>query len=161
MRIDLGETETDAYVKARRSTNKLLVALHCHHDARMTVPEGWVKPEKKEPSPEFKELWFGPPVPTSEATAPLIEDIKRTVCKYYGVTLADLLSPKQQDKIVKPRQVVMYLAKSLTARSFPEIGRRLGGRDHSTIVHGVRKMAALVKSDWQIAYDVAHVEAML
>ena len=70
-----------------------------------------------------------------------IEDIQRIVARQYNVSRADLLSSRRTANVVRPRQVAMYLAKTLTLRSLPEIGRRFGGRDHTTVLHAVRKIA--------------------
>ncbi len=70
-----------------------------------------------------------------------IEDIQRTVARQYNVSRADLLSARRTANVVRPRQIAMYLAKTLTLRSLPEIGRRFGGRDHTTVLHAVRKIA--------------------
>ena len=69
-----------------------------------------------------------------------IEDIQRVVARQYNVSRADLLSSRRTANVVRPRQVAMYLAKILTLRSLPEIGRRFGGRDHTTVLHAVRKI---------------------
>ena len=66
-----------------------------------------------------------------------IEDIQRIVARQYNVSRADLLSSRRTANVVRPRQVAMYLAKTLTLRSLPEIGRRFGGRDHTTVLHAV------------------------
>lgn len=83
-----------------------------------------------------------------------IEDILRVVGRHYAVPRADLLSPRRARSIVRPRQVGMYLAKKLTPRSLPEIGRRFGGRDHSTVLHAVRKIEELLKTDDKLAREV-------
>src|SRR5690606_39681627 len=72
-----------------------------------------------------------------------IEDIQRIVARHYNVSKVELLSNRRTRTIVKPRQVAMYLAKVMTPRSLPEIGRRLGGRDHTTVLHAVRKIEGL------------------
>ena len=69
-----------------------------------------------------------------------IEDILRIVSRHYKVTHKDLLSTRRSRAVVRPRQIAMYLAKALTSRSLPEIGRRFGGRDHTTVLHSVRKV---------------------
>ena len=66
------------------------------------------------------------------------------VARQYNVSRSDLLSSRRTANVVRPRQVAMYLAKTLTLRSLPEIGRRFGGRDHTTVLHAVRKIEALV-----------------
>jgi chromosomal replication initiator protein len=83
-----------------------------------------------------------------------IEEIQRKVGEHYAVRLSDLIGPKRQRPIARPRQVAMYLAKQLTSRSLPEIGRRLGGRDHTTVMHGVRRIEELRQTDAQIAEDL-------
>jgi chromosomal replication initiator protein len=72
-----------------------------------------------------------------------IEDIQRVVARHYNVSKTELLSNRRTRTIVKPRQVAMFLAKMMTLRSLPEIGRRFGGRDHTTVLHAVRKIEGL------------------
>jgi chromosomal replication initiator protein len=84
-----------------------------------------------------------------------IEDILKVVGRHFNVARTDLLSPRRARAVVVPRQIGMYLAKKLTARSLPEIGRRFGGRDHSTVLHAVRKIEELVKTDDRLAREVA------
>lgn len=83
----------------------------------------------------------------SEPKRVRIEDIQRIVARHYSLSKQDLLSSRRIRAIVKPRQVAMYLAKSLTLRSLPEIGRRFGGRDHTTVLHAVRKIEACLADD--------------
>ena len=83
-----------------------------------------------------------------------IEEIQRKVSEHYNIRLSDILGPKRVRTIARPRQVAMYLAKQLTSRSLPEIGRRFGGRDHTTVMHGVRRIEELKAVDNQIAEDV-------
>ena len=77
-----------------------------------------------------------------------IDDILRIIGRHYNVARTDLLSPRRARTVVVPRQVGMYLAKKMTARSLPEIGRRFGGRDHSTVLHAVRKIEEQIKTDF-------------
>ncbi len=83
-----------------------------------------------------------------------IEDIQRVVARQYNVSRADLLSSRRTANVVRPRQVAMYLAKTLTLRSLPEIGRRFGGRDHTTVLHAVRKIENLVGNDTSLAEEI-------
>ncbi len=83
-----------------------------------------------------------------------IEEIQRKVAEHYNIRLSDMIGPKRLRTIARPRQVAMYLAKQLTPRSLPEIGRRFGGRDHTTIMHGVRKIEELMASDSQLTDDL-------
>ncbi len=90
-----------------------------------------------------------------------IEDIQRIVSKHYNVTKADLLSARRTRTIVRPRQIAMYLAKVMTPRSLPEIGRRFGNRDHTTVLHAVRKIEELAKSDSMLAQEIELLKRML
>lgn len=75
------------------------------------------------------------------------EDIQRAVARKFGLTKAELLSERRDRMIVRPRQIAMYLCKRMTKRSLPEIGRRFGGMDHTTVIHAVRKIEALRQTD--------------
>lgn len=114
------------------------------------------------PLPQVKEAWF---VIVSDKPAPgaelKIEDILRACCKYFDLTRSQITAARRTAPVVYARQIAMYLCKFYTTKSYPEIGRRLGGRDHTTVLHGHRKVEAAIKKDWLLAYDVAHVEAML
>ncbi|MCM5554660.1 chromosomal replication initiator protein DnaA [Pleomorphomonas sp. NRK KF1] len=90
-----------------------------------------------------------------------IEDIQRVVSKHYNVSKQDLLSSRRTRSIVWPRQIAMYLAKSLTLRSLPEIGRRFGGRDHTTVLHAVRKVEELLGSDEALTQEIEVLKRML
>jgi len=90
-----------------------------------------------------------------------IEDIQRVVARQYNVSRADLLSSRRTANVVRPRQVAMYLAKILTLRSLPEIGRRFGGRDHTTVLHAVRKIEALAGNDSAFAEEIEALKRML
>ncbi|MFV2034204.1 MAG: chromosomal replication initiator protein DnaA [Halocynthiibacter sp.] len=83
-----------------------------------------------------------------------IDEIQREVSEHYNIRLAELIGPKRVRNIARPRQIAMYLAKHLTSRSLPEIGRRFGGRDHTTIIHGVKRVEELKSVDDQIAEDL-------
>ncbi|MCO5131984.1 MAG: chromosomal replication initiator protein DnaA [Xanthobacteraceae bacterium] len=90
-----------------------------------------------------------------------IEDIQRVVARQYNVSRSDLLSSRRTANVVRPRQVAMYLAKTLTLRSLPEIGRRFGGRDHTTVLHAVRKIEALVAKDVSLSDEVELLKRQL
>jgi chromosomal replication initiator protein len=83
-----------------------------------------------------------------------IEDIQRVVARHYSIPKTDLISARRTQAIVRPRQIAMYLAKVMTPRSLPEIGRRFGGRDHTTVLHAVRKIDELAKTDSRLADDI-------
>ncbi len=90
-----------------------------------------------------------------------IEDIQRKVAEFYGVRLNDLLSARRARVVARPRQIAMYLAKQLTSRSLPEIGRRFGGRDHTTVIHAVRKIEELCAADGSFHEDIDSLRRML
>lgn len=90
-----------------------------------------------------------------------VEDIQRKVAEHYNIRLADLIGPKRIRTVARPRQVAMYLCKHLTSRSLPEIGRRFGGRDHTTIMHGVRKIEELMIDDQGLAEDLDLLRRLL
>jgi chromosomal replication initiator protein len=90
-----------------------------------------------------------------------IEDIQRVVSKHFNVTKADLLSARRTRTVVRPRQIAMYLAKALTPRSLPEIGRRFGNRDHTTVLHAVRKIEEMASSDRGFADEIEMLKRLL
>ena len=83
-----------------------------------------------------------------------VEEIQRKVSEHYNIRLSDMIGPKRLRSYARPRQIAMYLCKKLTSRSLPEIGRRFGGRDHTTVMHGVRRIDELRQQDSQIAEDL-------
>ncbi len=90
-----------------------------------------------------------------------IEEIQKKVAEHFNIRLADMVSARKQRAIARPRQIAMYLAKRLTSRSLPEIGRKFGGRDHTTVMHGVKKVEELMAGDSAFAEDVELLERML
>lgn len=90
-----------------------------------------------------------------------IDEIQRKVAEHYNIRLQDMHSARRARNVARPRQVAMYLAKQLTARSLPEIGRKFGGRDHTTVMHAVRKIEELMVDDTQIAQDVEIIRRAL
>ena len=83
-----------------------------------------------------------------------VDEIQKTVADHFNMKQADLLSERRTRSVARPRQIAMYLCKQHTTRSYPDIGRRFGGRDHTTVLHGVRKIEELIAQDEQIARDV-------
>ncbi|MGF1660402.1 MAG: chromosomal replication initiator protein DnaA [Rubrimonas sp.] len=90
-----------------------------------------------------------------------IEEIMRKVAEHYCLRMSDMTSARRARAVARPRQVAMYLAKTLTTKSLPDIGRRFGGRDHTTVMHAVRKIEQLSETDAQIAEDVELLRRML
>ncbi len=83
-----------------------------------------------------------------------VDDIQKTVADHYGLKQSDLLCERRTRAVARPRHVAMYLAKSLTTRSYPDIGRRFGGRDHTTVLHAVKRIEALKAEDPTLAGDL-------
>ena len=90
-----------------------------------------------------------------------IEDIQRHVADYFNLRLSDMLSARRSRAVARPRQIAMYLAKQLTTRSLPEIGRKFGGRDHTTVMHAVKRIAELRQIDSSLEDDLQHLSRML
>ncbi len=90
-----------------------------------------------------------------------IEDIQKRVAQHFNIRLSDMHSARRARSVARPRQVAMYLAKQLTTRSLPEIGRKFGGRDHTTVMHAVRKVDELREHDATFAEDVELLRRML
>ena len=128
-------------------------------DARRRRKERMQAAAAKEPAAPH--IWFFI-ISETRVDGPLrVEQIQRAVAKHYGVKMNDLLSARRTADIVRPRQVAMYLAKTMTRRSLPEIGRRFGGRDHTTVLHAVRKIGSLVKVNTDLCEDVTALEQKL
>ena len=90
-----------------------------------------------------------------------IEEIQKRVAEHFNIRISDMHSARRARAVARPRQVAMYLAKQLTARSLPEIGRKFGGRDHTTVMHAVRKVDELRSTDASFSDDVELLRRML
>ncbi len=90
-----------------------------------------------------------------------IDDIQKRVAEHFNIRLADMYSERRARAVARPRQVAMYLAKQLTTRSLPEIGRKFGGRDHTTVMYAVKKITELKESDGTLAEDIDLLRRML
>ena len=90
-----------------------------------------------------------------------IEDIQKRVAEHFRIRLGDMHSPRRARAVARPRQVAMYLCKQLTTRRLPEIGRKFGGRDHTTVMHAVRKIDELRQADTTLNEDVELLRRML
>lgn len=110
---------------------------------------------------DMAELTLRDLVRSSEPRRVKIEDIQRVVSKHYNVSKADLLSARRTRTIVRPRQIAMYLAKVMTPRSLPEIGRRFGNRDHTTVLHAVRKIEEMARADYTLSQEIELLKRML
>jgi chromosomal replication initiator protein len=90
-----------------------------------------------------------------------IEDIQKIVARQFNVSKNDLLSNRRTRVIVRPRQIAMYLAKVMTPRSLPEIGRRFGGRDHTTVLHAVRKIESMTSEDQKLEHEIELLKRLI
>ncbi len=90
-----------------------------------------------------------------------IDEIQKRVAEHYNIRLSDMHSARRARAVARPRQVAMYLCKQLTPRSLPEIGRKFGGRDHTTVMHAVRKIEELRTADRSLAEDIELLRRML
>ena len=122
--------------------------------------ESWIERQKAIPLPPAKEPWFSI-VNDFDPSGPTIDKITFAVAQHFAIPTRELKSAHRTAPIAHARQVAFYLCKTLTLRSLPEIGRLFCNRDHTTVLHGVRKIERLVKTDWTVAYDVAHVEQLI
>ncbi len=100
-------------------------------------------------------------VQTGEQKRIRIEDIQKVVSQHFSVSRNDLLSNRRTRIIVRPRQIAMYLSKVLTPRSLPEIGRRFGGRDHTTVLHAVRKVEKMSADDVKLAHEIELLKRLI
>ena len=121
------------------------------------------------PRPRMK-YWFWPvpeavsapvDIDSIEVTQILVKDIQIAVAAHFNVTCIDLISERRTANLVRPRQLAMYLAKKLTTRSTPQIGRQFGDRDHSTVLHAIRKVDERIKSDPEFASEVQLIRTRL
>jgi chromosomal replication initiator protein len=90
-----------------------------------------------------------------------IEDIQRKAAEFYKLDLRDFQSKQRTRRVARPRQIAMFLSRELTQRSLPEIGRRFGGRDHTTVLHACRRIAALCQEDPVFKQEVDFLKEVL
>mgnify|MGYP000604358294 CR=1 FL=1 len=86
-----------------------------------------------------------------------IEDIQKVIVNYYNLPMSDFLSSRRSRHIARPRQIAMYLSKKLTTKSLPEIGRKFTGRDHTTVIHAIKKIEELMAGDKKFEYEVQDI----
>ena len=90
-----------------------------------------------------------------------IEEIQKKVAEHFNIRLTDMHSPRRSRSVARPRQIAMYLAKSITSRSLPEIGRKFGGRDHTTVMHAVKKIEELKQEDNNFNEDIELLKRLI
>ena len=87
-----------------------------------------------------------------------VESIQNLVASHFHLTIEELLSPRRSRSLARPRQMAMYLAKQLTTNSLPDIGRKFSNRDHTTVIHAVKKIDELIKKDNEIRQSVTEIK---
>lgn len=157
----------------------LVQQLHAERKARLErMGSGPVKAKVYDPPPAprieypkfniqtlyYHQMWFFDLVverSPKPADPPKIELIQQVVARNFGVSKLDMISQRRTRDVVRPRQIAMYLAKTLTGKSFQEIGRCFGGRDHTTVIHAVTKIENRLTFDEDDRRDVALIKASL
>lgn len=160
-------TPTQARAASRHSEFHQKIAARA---AALVVPPAPVLcPAPEPPAPatsvspskyQFKECWFQILDVSGCKTLSMLQ-IKHAVCDHFGVKHSDMVSARRTKEIIPPRQVAMYLCKELTASTLPAIGRAFGGRDHTTALHGFRKIERMILADPDLAETVAKIRADL
>ena len=90
-----------------------------------------------------------------------IDKIQNAVSNYFNISLTDMLSQRRSRPLARPRQIAMYLAKQLTTRSLPEIGRRFANRDHTTVIHAVKTIKRLSEKDDEMKRNISHIRGLI
>ena len=90
-----------------------------------------------------------------------VDKIQNTVSNFYNIQLSEMLSQRRSRPLARPRQIAMFLAKKMTTRSLPEIGRRFANRDHTTVIHAVKTITRLRDKDEEMAKNIAQIKSLL
>ena len=90
-----------------------------------------------------------------------IDNIQKKVSSYYNLTLSDMISPRRSISIARPRQIAMYLSKVLTSYSYPEIGKAFGGKDHTTVIHAVKKIESMIEVDQKLKKHIFELKEII
>ncbi len=158
LRTDVDDMDREIRRQNVICSGKFLKALRQHHGV-MAEPEP-ESPPLPEPPQSWRSMWFhdlifANPKPSDRVIK--IGEIQRAVAQEYGVPVFEMLSARRTLNIIGPRQVGYYLSKKLTSRSLPEIGRRFGGRDHTSILSGIRKIERLLLTDHALAARIEKI----
>lgn len=159
----LAKVDLDNFYEINHSQNiacsdmllQLLITHHGPHSNDNPPPEPYrsIEPEW------WPSMWFGDLVTSCKVGTASVGFIQDVIAKAYGVTRLDLISKKRTHRYVMPRQIAMYFARVLLDRPFPDIGRRFGARDHTTVIHAVQKISARCVSDQEFATKIAALRA--
>lgn len=150
----------------------LLEQINAEHKARLSrlnalppkpVPIVRIKIKPVEHDAGWDHMWFWDLVTghSKEPRQVRIREIQQAVCKHYDISILDVLSGRRSRAISFPRQVAMYLCRHMTAHSFAEIGRRFGGRDHTTVIHASQKIEGFYGFDMRVTCDVNVIKKAL
>ena len=90
-----------------------------------------------------------------------IESIQNMVANHFNLNIKEMLSPRRSRSLARPRQIAMYLAKKLTTRSLPEIGRKFANRDHTTVIHAVKTIDRLSKNDEEMRRNIEEIKSII
>jgi len=129
--------------------------------APVVIVEATPKPEPELPPPPVDPKWIRMIEDVTDPKAPSVKEIKLCVAHHFKLSPRDLESPRRFAKIVQPRQIAFYLARKLTTKSFPDIGRRFGGKDHTTILHACKVIERRMEKDPKLAETVRCLEEQL
>lgn len=163
--LDVSQRSEDYFrIQNMICSNRFLNALVKHHGQFEEREPEEVQPKplpkiKKKTEPKVEVA----PDPFPENFPPLhkVEVIKRVICRRYNIPLRQIESATRKANVVRPRQIAMYLVRQHTTHSYAEIGRRLGGRDHTTILHAFRKIGELRERDRAFAIELEALEAAI
>lgn len=160
------ENEAVAAKKKIDACDLLLAKLYQHHPEHAIAALKNIKPIVPELDPLVTQIQRWQPrgiaVPMQTALGrPTVQLITKVTAEHYNVAYSDVISERRTRTLTKPRHVAMYLAKSMTPKSLPEIGRQMGDRDHTTILHGVRKITNQLADDLGLARDVEAITARI
>jgi chromosomal replication initiation ATPase DnaA len=149
-------------------------SLHQAHKARLTrmatvTAKAGLHIAKRDPAPRYvldanyERAWAAALLGDGERPPPQprVAEIQRATAHDFRITLTDLLSARRTHDVIRPRQVAMYLAKRFTRKSFPAIARLFGDRDHTTVLHAVRKIEQRLATDAELAASVARISQAL
>jgi chromosomal replication initiation ATPase DnaA len=157
----IGETEQVVYNRTRKSTSNLLALLMASHGNSDPMCEFPINTAKLQPIPN-EALAEAQRISVPCRAYSQVENIQRVVASTFpGISLKDIRSARRTANVIMPRQISMYLAKTLTNRTLPEIGRRTGGRDHTTVLYAVRKIEKLIQTDAALAKRVENIRALI
>ncbi len=158
-------TAQEALLRARQVQARRVEMLRPRPEIKEAAP-----PPPPPPEPPPKPAIVAPVVPVTLIQeppidlphSPFLNDIFRATADYFQLSMAEFMSRRRQARLTLPRQIAMYLAKVMTVRSFPEIAGKLGGRDHTTILHGVRKIELLIAiEDQRVIKAIAEIKEKL